>query len=252
MSTGSVCPAGQECADINGGTCKAGCTCFCEKKPAPPVCGTRQGLVCPKGLQCVDDADDWCDPARGEFLCAGTCQKPPTCGGSSKATCHRNQRCVNKYGDDCAGALRPEECTGTCRRVCGASIKAPCPGGKSCVHFPGSKSGLGICRKRPYPTGAMCGGLTEKACPAGQRCVDRPADQCDPELGGADCPGMCVPRRHGPTTTSTFRMLSSTTCNLTTTVTSTISNTTPSTLSTKLCYTVCADYVNDCGVKYGG
>jgi hypothetical protein len=37
-----------------------------------------------------------------------------------------------------------------------------------------------------------CGGIANIQCPGGQRCVDNPNDSCDPNNGGADCPGMCV------------------------------------------------------------
>lgn len=42
--------------------------------------------------------------------------------------------------------------------------------------------------------GPSCGGFTGLACPdpAAQICVDVPADGCDPDAGGADCPGVCV------------------------------------------------------------
>lgn len=244
---------GQECLDSKGADCKGACNGICERKPSPQICGTRQGLICPAGLKCVDDEDDWCDPTRGELLCAGTCQKPRSCGGAGNGTCNANQRCVNQYGDDCASALRPGDCTGTCRRVCGGNIAAHCLSGKSCVDFPGSSSGLGICRKKPYPVpGTLCGAKTGKICPAGYRCVDRPADLCDPELGSADCPGMCMPLKHGLTPTATAAVSTSTIHALTTTAVSAVSTSTPTTLSTKLCYTQCVDYVNDCGVKYGG
>jgi len=36
-----------------------------------------------------------------------------------------------------------------------------------------------------------CGGIRGIECPEGQRCVDDPNDRCDPERGGADCPGIC-------------------------------------------------------------
>lgn len=37
-----------------------------------------------------------------------------------------------------------------------------------------------------------CGGFTGMTCPEKMTCVDDPFDECDPELGGADCIGMCV------------------------------------------------------------
>ncbi|MFO0587881.1 MAG: hypothetical protein U0441_10095 [Polyangiaceae bacterium] len=43
------------------------------------------------------------------------------------------------------------------------------------------------------PTGQMCGGFGGFACPAGLTCIDDPRDSCDPDKGGADCSGICVP-----------------------------------------------------------
>jgi hypothetical protein len=37
-----------------------------------------------------------------------------------------------------------------------------------------------------------CGGFAGLTCPNGGLCVDDPRDGCDPELGGADCPGVCI------------------------------------------------------------
>jgi len=40
-------------------------------------------------------------------------------------------------------------------------------------------------------SGAFCGGFVGISCPAGYVCVDDPADDCDPNAGGADCGGIC-------------------------------------------------------------
>ncbi len=40
-----------------------------------------------------------------------------------------------------------------------------------------------------------CGGFGGFPCPDDLVCVDDPADSCDPDNGGADCPGMCVKPR---------------------------------------------------------
>lgn len=39
--------------------------------------------------------------------------------------------------------------------------------------------------------GDECGGFLGLECPAGQVCADDPSDDCDPDRGGADCPGIC-------------------------------------------------------------
>lgn len=43
------------------------------------------------------------------------------------------------------------------------------------------------------PGGQLCGGLAGIECPPGLECRDDPADACDPNRGGADCGGLCVP-----------------------------------------------------------
>jgi hypothetical protein len=40
----------------------------------------------------------------------------------------------------------------------------------------------------------VCAGLLGLKCPEGLVCVDAGADDCDPENGGADCPGVCQPQ----------------------------------------------------------
>ncbi|HMI92920.1 MAG TPA: protease complex subunit PrcB family protein, partial [Polyangiales bacterium] len=39
----------------------------------------------------------------------------------------------------------------------------------------------------------FCGGIAALPCPAGQECIDAPGDGCNPDNGGADCGGICVP-----------------------------------------------------------
>ena len=41
------------------------------------------------------------------------------------------------------------------------------------------------------PPGQFCGGIAGIPCPEGFVCVDVPGDRCDPDQGGADCPGRC-------------------------------------------------------------
>jgi hypothetical protein len=40
--------------------------------------------------------------------------------------------------------------------------------------------------------GPFCGGIACFPCPGAGSCVDDPTDDCDPEMGGADCGGRCV------------------------------------------------------------
>jgi hypothetical protein len=50
---------------------------------------------------------------------------------------------------------------------------------------------IGPCGGEAEEEPRACGGIRGIECPEGQRCVDDPNDRCDPERGGADCPGIC-------------------------------------------------------------
>ncbi|KAB5572148.1 hypothetical protein GE09DRAFT_1098476, partial [Coniochaeta sp. 2T2.1] len=38
-----------------------------------------------------------------------------------------------------------------------------------------------------------CAGFIGDLCLVGDKCVDDPTDDCDPNTGGADCIGICIP-----------------------------------------------------------
>lgn len=46
----------------------------------------------------------------------------------------------------------------------------------------------------PFDT---CGGFAGLECAEGFNCVDDPTDSCDPDSGGADCSGWCLPSGGG-------------------------------------------------------
>ncbi|WP_339133359.1 MAG: Kazal-type serine protease inhibitor domain-containing protein [Candidatus Electrothrix sp. GW3-4] len=111
---GQTCPADQYCAYSEGANCgRADMTGVCEPKPEVcteeymPVCGCNgetysnackaaaagisvdyqgdcggeqavcggiAGLLCPEGMECVDDPSDDCDPAHGGADCLGICK----------------------------------------------------------------------------------------------------------------------------------------------------------------------------------
>lgn len=59
-------------------------------------------------------------------------------------------------------------------------------------------AGAVFVRSRPasaLPNGQFCGGIAGFPCPDGYTCVDIASDGCDPENGGADCGGVCVPNQ---------------------------------------------------------
>jgi hypothetical protein len=41
-------------------------------------------------------------------------------------------------------------------------------------------------------SGPFCGGIAGFPCPGAGMCIDDPTDDCDPNMGGADCGGVCV------------------------------------------------------------
>lgn len=43
------------------------------------------------------------------------------------------------------------------------------------------------------PGDGRCGGIAGFQCPDGHACIDDPTDSCDPDAGGRDCMGKCVP-----------------------------------------------------------
>ena len=93
--------------------------------------------------------------------------------GGSNAGCAATEACCLGSGDSqlCA-ELHP-----TC---CLASGGVPQGPGSSC-----------------QPTLTYCAGFTGQPCPPDLTCVDIP-DSCDPNSGGADCPGVCVINQNEP------------------------------------------------------
>jgi hypothetical protein len=63
-----------------------------------------------------------------------------------------------------------------------------CPRDEICVTDP-DRPKQSFCVKP-----VMCGGLAVMSCKnKTDKCVDDPRDDCDPEKGGADCSGVCIP-----------------------------------------------------------
>ena len=53
-------------------------------------------------------------------------------------------------------------------------------------------------RAQTAQPGGACGGIAGFPCPEGFECVDDPSDSCDPNAGGADCIGICLPIDYNP------------------------------------------------------
>ncbi|KAF4985410.1 hypothetical protein FDECE_16574 [Fusarium decemcellulare] len=120
--------------------------------------------------------------------------------GRKMAPCLKDSKCK----PDSASCQNLDRCSGTCYfknqyQSCGgftATPPPPCKKGTRCIddpRIPGS-CGMacdmpGICAPKNAPS---CHGFTGEKCPKGLYCYDDPSDDCDPDNGGADCPGICL------------------------------------------------------------
>jgi hypothetical protein len=152
-----LCPAGSTC-DPSTGTCG----------PAKIFCGGLSGKACPGLGRCVDDPSDSCDPNAGGADCGGIC------------SCVQNVLCTaNSKFDGSPAVCACVPIAPPPPNLCAAVL---CPAGSTCDPSTGKCIGATV----------SCGGFTGKACPGFGRCADDPSDGCDPNAGGADCPGICT------------------------------------------------------------
>lgn len=150
---------------------------------------TLLGFVASGAVACGSaDAVD----ALGEE--AAELRKRQVCAGPQDRACPADQFCNGKKIGRCPGprengfcAPRPEICTREFNPVCGCDgVTYPnaCTAAASGV----AVESLGACE----PDGEFCGGIAGIPCDEGEICIDDPSDECDPEMGGADCGGVCV------------------------------------------------------------
>jgi hypothetical protein len=155
--------------------------------PNPGFCGGIAGIPCPAGQECVDDPSDDCDPNNGGADCGGIC-KAPFCGGIAGIPCADGQDCIDDPSDDCDPNNGGADCGGICVPATNPCAAVLCQTGTQCVVI----GGKAVC-KPPF-----CGGIAGFPCPDGLQCIDDPSDDCDPNKGGADCGGICVPPKGDP------------------------------------------------------
>ena len=124
--------------------------------PTPIFCGGIAGILCPDGLICIDNPNDYCDPMNGGADCGGLCivpDIPQSCTSNGLSPC--------PYGQTCFDLDQTDSC----------SLLSSCPG---------------VCVSIPPPSG--CGGQLDIQCPSGQICID---DLTNCGLAGG-CLGKCI------------------------------------------------------------
>ena len=169
---------------------------------------------------CVSNAfcppTSYCQFPQGVCQGIGTCRpRPevclavyePVCGGDGRTygnACEAARAGVSvAYRGPCRGAgVGCQPVGGVCLSSTQCCGEATCDGAsQTCVCLvqaacaPGYRWDAATCQCVPADnaTGRFCGGIAAVPCPAGYTCVDDPRDDCDPQQGGADCPGICVP-----------------------------------------------------------
>ena len=153
--------------------------------------------------KCIDQGKSYCGgKSKGNCWCDAACSKfgdccsdaQASCGSGGPKQCTENADC--KAGEYCKseGCATPGSCTKIPNVACTAVITPYCGcDGKTKYSSSGCVfdryEHLGECKQE------FCGGIAGFQCPSGKICVDDPNDSCDPQNGGADCGGICIPTK---------------------------------------------------------
>lgn len=95
-----------------------------DKKELPKElpCGGPSVIKCPRGMSCVDDPSDKCDPTKDGLNCPGKCAmgggkestvKQP-CAGPSRIKCAGGMICIDDPSDNCDPTKDGLDCKGMC------------------------------------------------------------------------------------------------------------------------------------------
>lgn len=85
-------------------------------------CGGPSVIKCPRGMACIDDPSDKCDPTKDGLNCPGKCAagggektkvKQP-CGGPSRIKCVGGMICIDDPSDNCDPTRDGLDCKGMC------------------------------------------------------------------------------------------------------------------------------------------
>jgi hypothetical protein len=203
------------CAEYHG-VCKAG-QCAVEKKECPPVECKQPGpcptiacfAACPYGSRPDANGCETCDclaqdekPSYPPGLCVPPNDSCVVCSDGSKrcaeAKCDNGQ-CKVSYPvcPPAPGCTKDEDCPTldiACKQCLDGTTACPTSWCENPAVCPSAGCGGGTCHattpqcREPK----FCGGIASFPCPDGYTCVDDPRDDCSPDMGGADCGGICV------------------------------------------------------------